>query len=327
MKGPSVDLRPPVVAMTARPVPGLPDEDRGDRYCFEPKLDGWRCLAFHQVSGRVELQSRQQRSLTASFPEIVAAVAGQVPAGTVLDGELVMYRGGRCDFAALQQHMTSRARSGPVTFVAFDLLAVAGRDLRGLPYRTRRKRLRRLLAQASAPLALMPATRELAGARAWMRDHTEAGVEGVVVKHREHGYRPRRRSWWKVRTRTTADAVVGGVIGSLNAPETLLLGLPDGDGRLRVAGRTSALTLPARRELGALLVGPQRAHPWPERIPASRFGQFTAQPIDYTPTEPLVVVEVDADTCFEYERWRHVTTFLRVRGDLQPADVTLLADG
>ena len=160
-----------------------------------------------------------------------------------------------------------------------------------------------------------------------MRDHTEAGVEGVVVKHREHGYRPRRRSWWKVRTRTTADAVVGGVIGSLNAPETLLLGLPDGDGRLRVAGRTSALTLPARRELGALLVGPQRAHPWPERIPASRFGQFTAEPIDYTPTEPLVVVEVDADTCFEYERWRHVTTFLRVRGDLQPADVTLLADG
>jgi ATP-dependent DNA ligase len=222
----------------------------------------------------------------------------------------------------------TRTRPRPPTLVVFDLLSVAGRDLRGLPYRTRRKRLRRLLASVG-PLALMPATRELAGAQAWMRDHTAAGVEGVVVKHREHGYRPRRRSWWKVRTRTTADAVVGGVIGTLDAPEALLLGLPDGDGRLRVAGRTSALTLPARRELGALLVRPQRAHPWPERIPASRFGQFTAEPIDYTPTEPVVVVvvEVDADTCFELERWRHVTTFLRVRGDLQPADVTLLADG
>src|SRR3954471_8556488 len=55
----------------------------------------------------------------------------------------------------------------------------------------------------------MPATRDLAGAHTWMRDHVEAGVEGVVVKHREHGYRPRRRSWFKVRARTTADAVGG----------------------------------------------------------------------------------------------------------------------
>ena len=59
----------------------------------------------------------------------------------------------------------------------------------------------------------MPVTREVTGAQAWMRDHVDAGVEGVVVKHREHAYRPRRRCWWKVRTQTTADAVVGGVIG------------------------------------------------------------------------------------------------------------------
>lgn len=71
-----------------------------------------------------------------------------------------------------------------------------------------------------------------------MREDGAAGVEGVVVKHREHGYRPRRRSWWRVRTQVTADAVVGGVIGSLAAPQALLLGLPDQQGRLRVAGRT-----------------------------------------------------------------------------------------
>ena len=204
----------------------------------------------------------------------------------------------------------------------FDVLAVAGRDLRGLPYRRRRKRLRRLLDDAVPPLALMPATRELVGAQAWMRDHIDAGVEGVVVKHREHGYRPRRRCWWKVRTRATADAVVGGVLGPLNAPEALLLGLPDSRGRLRVAGRTGPLTLPARRELGALLVPPQRAHPWPERSPSSRFGQLPGDLVDYTPTEPLLVVEVDADVCFEHERWRHPTAFRRVRGDLQPADLT-----
>ena len=289
---------------------------------FEPKLDGWRCLAFHQANGRAVLQSRQCRSLTRYFPEIVVAILEQVPAATVLDGELVVYRGGRCDFAALQRRVCGRPGvAAAASFVAFDVLTVAGRDLRGLPYRKRRKRLRKLLADVGPPLALMPATRELAGARAWMRDHIEAGVEGVVVKHREHGYHPRRRSWFKVRTRTTADAVVGGVIGPLNAPEALLLGLPDGRGRLRVAGRTGPLTLPARRELGTLLVPPRQGHPWPEQIPSSRFGQLPGDLVDYTPTEPLLVVEVDADVCFEHDRWRHPTGFRRVRGDLQPADL------
>ena len=147
-------------------------------------------------------------------------------------------------------------------------------------------------------------------------------MEGVVVKHREHGYRPRWRSWWKVRTRVTADAVVGGVIGALDAPDALLLGLPDKRGRLRVAGRTAPLTLPARRELGALLMPPRRAHPWPDRIPSSRFGQLPGDLIDYTPTEPMLVVELDADVCFEHDRWRHPTGFRRIRGDLQPMDLT-----
>ena len=222
-----MDLRPPLQTMTARPVPQLPDEHHSGLLTFEPKLDGWRCLTFHRLNGRVALQSRQQKTLTAYFPEIVAAIVQQIPAGTVLDGELVVYREGRCDFAALQRRLSGRpSLAVAASFVAFDALTVAGRDLRGLPYRKRRKRLRRLLDNAVPPLALMPATRELGGAQAWMRDHIEAGVEGVVVKHREHGYRPLRRCWWKVRTRATSDAVVGGVLGPLNAPEALRLGLP-----------------------------------------------------------------------------------------------------
>jgi ATP dependent DNA ligase-like protein len=247
VKGPPVDLRPPIATMTARPVPALPDERQGSSYNFEPKFDGWRCLACHRANGRVALQSRHQKSLTTYFPEIATAVAAQVPAASVLDGELVVYHDGRCDFAALQRRITGRrSLASPVTFVAFDLLALAGRDLRGLPYRRRRKRLRRLLDGATPPLALTPATRERVAAQAWLRDYAAVGIEGVVIKHRQHGYRPgRRSSWWKVRSRTTADAVVGGVIGPLTAPEMLVLGLPDGRGRLRVAGRTAPLTLPA----------------------------------------------------------------------------------
>jgi ATP-dependent DNA ligase len=211
--------------MTARPAPQLPDAQHSDAYNFEPKLDGWRCLAFHRLDGAVALQSRQTKPLTAYFPEITAAVRNQIPAGTVLDGELVIYRSGRCDFTALHHRLTHHpCGAAGASYVVFDVLAVAGQDLRGLPYRKRRKQLQRLLTITGPPLALMPATRDLAGAQAWMRDHVKAGVEGVVVKHREHGYRPRRRSWWKVRTRTTADALVGGVIGPLDAPEALLLG-------------------------------------------------------------------------------------------------------
>jgi len=101
-------------------------------------LDG-RCVVFHRANGRVALQSRHQRSLTPYFPEIVTAVRDQVPAGSVLDGELVAYRDGRCDFTALQRRIIGRVRvAGPVTFMASDLLALTGRDLRGLPYRRRR---------------------------------------------------------------------------------------------------------------------------------------------------------------------------------------------
>jgi len=92
--------------MPARPAPQLPDPQHSDSYTYEPKLDGWRCLAFHRLDGAIALQSRQHKSLTAYFPDLTAALLAQVPPGTVLDGELVIYRDGRCDFGALHQRLT-----------------------------------------------------------------------------------------------------------------------------------------------------------------------------------------------------------------------------
>src|SRR5690242_20640868 len=125
--------------MTARPAPQLPDAQHSDAYNFEPKLDGWRCLAFHRLDGTVALQSRQTKPLTSYFPEITAAVHEQIPLGTVLDGELIIYRNGHCDFTALQQRLNHAGCSAAASYVVFDVLAVAGQDLRGLPYRRRRK--------------------------------------------------------------------------------------------------------------------------------------------------------------------------------------------
>src|SRR4249919_3326901 len=109
--------------MTARPAPALPEDGQEGCYSLEPRLDGWRCVAFHQADGRVAGQSRRRKRLTTFFPEVAAAVGEQVPAGSVLDGELVAYREGRCDFAALQRRITGRlSPAGPVTLVVFDLL-------------------------------------------------------------------------------------------------------------------------------------------------------------------------------------------------------------
>jgi ATP-dependent DNA ligase len=121
----------------------------------------------------VLLQSRQQRPLTRYFPDVVAGIVDQLPSGTVLDGELVIYRGGRLDFAALQRrihpsaaHAARRGAVLPATLVVFDVLAIAGEDMRGRPYWARREHLEHLLRDVSAPLVLMPETRDLDGARA-----------------------------------------------------------------------------------------------------------------------------------------------------------------
>jgi ATP-dependent DNA ligase len=269
----------------------------------------------------VRLQSRHQRPLNHYFADIATAIAAQLPNGTVVDGELVAWRDGRLDFAALHQRLHSPRTAPPAQLVVFDVLADRGDDVRHLPYHERRDRLTALLTGAEGPLALVPVTVEAAGARAWLIEHTAAGIEGIVAKHLDHAYRPGRRSWRKIRTRMTAEAVVGGVVGDLDEPAALIVGRFDGRGRLRVAGRTSNLAPTARRELAAVLTLPSAQHPWPATLPSTSFGQPPSKPISYTQVRPDVVVEIDADTAYEHDRWRHPTVFRRIRPDLRPVDL------
>src|SRR3954447_2697926 len=135
----------------------------GPGWVFEPKFDGFRALAFCDRDG-VVLQSRQQRSLSDAFPDITTALAPLAERGVVLDGELVVWRAGRLDFAALQDRLRSgpaRARNLalqlPAAYVVFDLLAVDHTDLRDQPYTDRRRVLQELLGQRLPPgLVLTP---------------------------------------------------------------------------------------------------------------------------------------------------------------------------
>jgi ATP-dependent DNA ligase len=170
-------------------------------------------------AGKVRVASRRGKPLARYFPELVEAAA-ILPAGTVLDGELVIPADGGADFAALQRriHPSERrvaelASSSPAAVVAFDTLALRGRDLRGEPYETRRAALVELLADVAGPIGVMPMTTDRAAAvRAWMTGRP-AGLEGVVAKRRGEAYWPGKRGWMKIRTRARSLGVVGAVIG------------------------------------------------------------------------------------------------------------------
>jgi ATP-dependent DNA ligase len=268
--------------------------------------------------------SRQQRPLTPAFPDVVEAIASQLPAGTVIDGELVVMSKSRLDFLGLQRRLTSRRvlSGAPATLVAFDIVADRDEDLRALPHAQRRERLEQLIDRSGTGLALMPATRDLAGARAWMTNATD-GIEGVVTKRADQSYRPRVRWWAKTRAKDSAEAVVGGVVGPPSAPTALILGRYDTHGRLRIIGRTFPLRREARAELALLLTEPTGPHPWPTVLPGGRIGLPGSDPVEHTPVAPTLVVEIEVDRVFEAGRYRHGVKFVRTRLDLLPSDIAL----
>ncbi len=305
-----MEVRYPVATMVARSGRALPETGP---YACEAKFDGWRTVAFN--NRRPQLQSRQQRSLTRMFPEIATGVADQLPPGTVVDGELVAMRDGRIDFTAITSGDSTRR------LVVFDVLAIAGRDVRPEPYRDRRARLVELLEHAAPPLALAPVTEDLQAAHAWMGE-TARGVEGVVVKHLDHAYLPGHCWWTKIRARDTSEAVVGGVIGPVEHPRALIVGRYNRRARLCVVGRTHPLPRAAAEEIGRCLRPPAGVHPWPVVIPGGWLGLAGKHdPVEHTPVAPTVVVERDVDRAVEYGRWRHGARYRRVRTELRAADL------
>lgn len=293
---------------------------------YEPKFDGWRgCLL--RTTGGVQLRARSGRELTALFPELAAAALEQLAPGTTLDGELVVWSGGRIDFAALQRRTAGRAGEAvrsPATFLAFDLLDLAGADQRPLPLRERREALETLMAGTAAPLQLVPATTDREVALAWLRDYATArvGVEGLVIKPRGQPYQPGRRGWLKHKTYDGVDAVIGAVTGSATRPERLILGLPDAAGALLIAGSTLPLQPAQVRELADLLEPlDETAHPWSNQLLVRHLSAWTPSRRPVVTVRPDVVAEVATGTGNDARQWRELARYLRPRTDLRPADL------
>lgn len=316
------DLAPPLSVALARAVADVPEPDgMPGGAVYEPKWDGFRMLVVKD--GDVTLWSRQQRDLTAAFPDLAQAAAEHLPDGFILDGEAVVWEDGRLDFGALQQRLVlrherraSEVRDRPATFQAFDLLALDYRDVRDLGFGDRRRLLDELASEWDAPLALSSATRDIAEARGWFERLTDAGIEGLVVKGATQPYRGGKRDWVKVKHRDTVDVIAGAVTGTLADPHQIIVGLPE-DGELRIVGHSTVLSKAAARGLAELIRAPRGTHPWPTTREANR---WRSEPTELTLIEPFVI-EISADTARDEGVFRHSVRFVRVRPEMTPADL------
>lgn len=269
-------ILPTILPMLAKVAAHLPE---GGDFLYEPKWDGFRAIVFHDAGG-VRIQSRDAKPLDRYFPDLHAAFAGRLPSGCVLDGEIVVATKAGLDFDALQQRVhpaASRvarlARETPASFVAFDILRVAGTDCMARPQAERRLLLEALLAEAEAPLYLTPMTTDPELATCWLQNFEGAGLDGVMAKPAEAPYQPGKRAMLKIKHARTADCVVAGFRwhksmeeGGPEAVGSLLLGLFDDAGVLQHVGMTASFGMDARRalanELAPLREGALKAHPW-----------------------------------------------------------------
>jgi ATP-dependent DNA ligase len=306
---------------------------------YEPKWDGFRCLAF-RAGQDVDLRSRHDRPLARYFPEVAGALHALPGADLVLDGELIPAGPGAFDFASLMGRLhpaASRverlAREEPAAFVAFDLLAAGGEDLRGRPFADRRARLEAALADPPAGVHVTPATVDPAVAREWLERFVGGGLDGVVAKPRGEPYREGARALWKVKQERTADCVVGGIRLYANRPElaALLLGVHDEEGRLVHIGVASSFARERRRalleELSPLSV-PLEGHPWEQgfllgggplgRLKGSAGRWRPGMDLDWIPLAPVRVCEVAYEQV-DGRRLRHPARFRRWRPDREPA--------
>ena len=253
---PEFAIAPPIEPMLAKLAETLPD--RGD-VLYEPKWDGFRALVFRGAAD-VYIQSRDLKPLDRYFPELHALFLDALPAGCVVDGEIVIAGPSGLDFDRLQMRLhpaASRvaklAAETPAAFVAFDLLAADGADVRTMPQAERRARLERLLAGAKPPLHLTPMTRDPAVAAEWLQRFEGAGLDGVMVKPAGGAYEPGKRAMIKVKHARTADCVVAGFRWHKSGDDkvgSLLLGLYDDRGRLHHVGVTSLVSNSAHSRHG-----------------------------------------------------------------------------
>ena len=313
----------PFEPMEALLVEQLPTDDG---WQFEPKWDGFRCLAVRD-GGQVELWSKSGKPLGRYFPEMIALFGRLATKRFMLDGELLIETKGAISFDALQARLhpaESRVRKlsveTPARFVAFDCLADGADSLADAPLAMRRAALEALLRREKEPaLALSPATTDLSRAQAWL-SQSGAALDGVIAKRLDDAYRPGERAMLKVKVKRSADCVVGGFRYDRagTGVASLLLGLYDAGGRLNHVGFTSSIAAAERAAWTAELEALRGGVGFDGKAPGGPSRWSSERSADWVPLRPELVVEVLYDQVTGH-RFRHGTRLLRRRPDKAPA--------
>lgn len=318
--------------MESKSVDAIPE---GDEWLYEPKWDGFRCLAFRD-GDEVHMQSKAGQPLARYFPELVEALLSIKAQQCILDSEIVVPDGqGGLSFDQLLQrvHPTESrikklSNETPAVLVVFDLLSgVSGKTLADTPLEKRRTLLEAFVKKYLAGIdriRLSPATRDLAIAKEWFGS-AGAATDGIMAKRLDAPYQSgKREGMVKIKPSRTAECVVGGfryaskekVIGSL------LLGLYDDAGLLNHIGYCSAFKADVRREMTPMLEKLIEPPGFTGSAPGGPSRWSTERSTQWQPLRTELVVEVEWDH-FTNGRFRHGTKFLRWRPDKPPRKCTL----
>lgn len=319
-----LDLAP----MEAKLVETLPT-DAGWR--FEPKFDGFRCLAFRS-GDEVVLKAKSGKPLGRFFPDVVEALKALPVERFVVDGELTIDVGGAPSFEALQMRLhpaESRVRKlaaeHPAALMLFDcLLGLDGEPLLSARLTARRKALEALVKRfgKARVIDLAPGTTDRGQACQWLED-LGSHLDGVIAKRLDGPYVPGERAMLKVKKIRTADCVVGGFRYAEGTQEvgSLLLGLYDDAGRLHHVGFTSTIRHAERPELTKRLLK-LKGEGFTGDAPGGPSRWSTGRTAEWVPLAPELVVEVAYDQVTA-GRFRHGTRLVRWRPDKAPGQCTM----
>jgi len=316
--------------MEARLVEEIPT---GSGWQYEPKWDGFRCIAFRDVD-QIYLQSKAGQPLARYFPDIKSALVKLPEQQFVLDGELVVPVNGVLSFDELQLRLhpaASRvqklANAHPAIYIVFDLLGESGQSHLKHPLRERRQLLEKfalLNFRSAKALRLSPATSRYQTAREWFKK-AGGNLDGIIAKRLDAAYASgERTAAVKVKKIRTADCVVGGfryargthVIGSL------LLGLYGDDDLLHHVGFTSSFKASERQALTKKFEALRKPPGFTGSAPGGPSRWSTDRTGEWEPVAPKIVVEVAYDH-FTGDRFRHGTKLLRWRMDKKPRQCTM----
>jgi ATP-dependent DNA ligase len=307
---------------------------RGQEWRYEPKWDGFRCLAFRD-GATITLQSKSGRSMTRYFPELVAALAELKAKQFVLDGEIAVPAQGAFSFDELLQRIhpaESRIRKlsaeTPALLIVFDLLVDGtGGLLTGKPFDERRRALsafHQKYCRTAPRIRLSPSSAKFGDAEGWLR-RGGATLDGVIAKRGDLDYRSGERTGMqKIKNFRSADCVIGGFRYNEGKPVvgSLLLGLYDNAGLLHHVGFTSTIKAADKPELTKKLKAVAGAPGFTGNAPGGPSRWSTGRSAEWVPLKPKLVVEVCYDH-FTGDRFRHGTRLLRWRPDKAPRQCML----